>query len=229
MDDSRRLLFPAAGAGVGFTSSSPPENNNNHSNNSNVSAMLQLSKQEMREETGIESPEGEAEGSLGKKRRSSQSPEQEEMPQSHQMGSNYLLQSSSGSIPASHSSVPATFWMVSNGPAAGNNQPVGGSTGNGGGDPIWAIPSVGNYGNMYRNLGMTSGGGGGGSGIHFMNFGSPVALMGGNHHHNHQLGGNNVMNESNLGMLAALNAYRQIPASGVSESPAITGHGGGEQ
>ncbi|XP_028762126.1 transcription factor TCP14-like [Neltuma alba] len=218
VDDSRRILFP--GGAVGFSSSSNSSENssmNNFSSASNVNAMLQLSKQELREETGgrgggLESTTTETEGSLGKNRRSS--PEQE--PPQSQMGS-YLLQSSTGSIPSSHSSVPATFWMVSS--PAGNNQSIGSSGGgNGGsssGDPVWAIPSVGNYSNMYRGA-MSAG-----SGIHFMNFGSPMALMGGQ-----QLGGT-VMNESNLGMLAALNAYRQIPASGVSESPAITGHGGG--
>ncbi|KAK4261136.1 hypothetical protein QN277_004178 [Acacia crassicarpa] len=213
-DDSRRILFPENSS-----------MNNNFSSASNVNAMLQLSKQELREESGgggggLESTTTtESEGSLGKKRRSS--PEQDqELPQINNQIGSYLLQSSTGSIPASHSSVPASFWMVSNSPA-GNNQSIGSSGGSGnggsssgGGDPIWAIPSVGNYSNMYRGA-MSS------SGIHFMNFGSPMALMGGA-----QLGGT-VMNESNLGMLAALNAYRQIPTSGVSESPAITGHGGG--
>lgn len=216
MDDPRRILFP--GGAVGFSSSSSSSENssmNNFSSASNVNAILQLSKQELREETGgggggLESTPTETEGSLPKKRRS---PEQE-LSQS-QIGS-YLLQSSTGSIPASHSSVPATFWMVSS--PAGNNQSMGSSGSNSGsssGDPVWAIPSGGNYSNMYRGA-MP------GSGIHFMNFASPMALMGGQ-----QLGGT-VMNESNLGMLAALNAYRQIPSSGVPESPAITGHGGGE-
>lgn len=221
MDDSRRVLFPGA---VGFPSSNSSENSSmiNFNPASNVNAMLQQpAKQELpREETRGGSGGGrlelttttESEESLGRKRR----PPEQELSQS-QMGG-YLLQSSTGSMPASHSSVPATFWMVG---SPGNNQSMsgggggsGGNGGNSGGDPIWAIPSVGsNYSNMYRG-GMSSGG------IHFMNFGSAMPLVGG-----HQIGGT-VMNESNLGMLAALNTFRQIPANGVSESPAITGHGG---
>ncbi|KAF7809146.1 transcription factor TCP15 [Senna tora] len=183
MDDSRRILF-----------SSDNNNNNNNSsiisfnpsNNNNVNAILQQAKQE--QESRLElttTTTTESDESLGRKRRAAAG---EEAVSQSQMGGYNLLQSSTGSIPASNS-----FWMVSS--------PAGSSSG----DPIWAIPSN-NYGNMYRGGGM------------FMNFGSPMPLMG------QQLG----MNETNLGMLAALNAYRQIPVTGggVSEAPAITGNGG---
>ncbi|MCI23584.1 transcription factor TCP14-like [Trifolium medium] len=104
----------------------------------------------------------------------------------------------------------------------GNQGVNGGGNGN---DPIWAIPSVGNNG-LYRGA-MPS------NGIHFMNFASPMNLMPGS-----QLGsgivgggggggGSGIMAESNLSMLSAMNAYRQIHTNGMSESPGQH-HGGGD-
>ncbi|KAG5027995.1 hypothetical protein AAZX31_05G026600 [Glycine max] len=125
--------------------------------------------------------------------------------QQHQMGS-YLLQSSAGAIPASHA---ANIWMVAN---SNSNQVMSG-------DPIWTFPPVNNSA-LYRGT-MSSG-------LHFMNFPTPVALLpsqqlgssgnigavGGSSHNNH----NNNINEGHLSMLAGLSPYR--PVIGVSESQA---------
>lgn len=193
---------------------------------SNVNAMLQA-KHELREEEAAASGSGggfelvtaDSDGSLGRKRR----PEQE----LSQMGS-YLLQSNVGSLPASHASNTAAFWMVA---GHGGNQGVSGGGGASNGDPIWAIPSVGNSG-VYRGAVPAAAGG-----IHFMNFASPMmpfmpgsqlgsSLMGNG---GGGSGGSAFMGESNLGMLSALNGYRQNPANGLPESPtsARQHHGGG--
>ncbi|XP_027348575.1 transcription factor TCP15-like [Abrus precatorius] len=99
-----------------------------------------------------------------------------------------LSQSSTGSIPASNASVPASFWMMS------------------GCDSICAIPSVGNSG-LYK--GTVSNSNSSAGGIHFMNFASPMSLLPGQ-----QLGsGGAMLPESNLGIIASLNGYRPIPAN----------------
>ncbi|XAR50065.1 hypothetical protein NMG60_11004290 [Bertholletia excelsa] len=128
-----------------------------------------------------------------------------------QIGS-YLLQSSTGAMPASHASIPANFWMVTN----SGNQVMSG-------DPIWTFPSVNNSG-LYRGTGS--------SGLHFVNFPTPVALL-----PSQQLGagigggsgGGGGMSEGNLGLLAGLNPYR---AGGVSEpqgSGSHSHHGGDDR
>ncbi|KAK7309772.1 hypothetical protein RJT34_06766 [Clitoria ternatea] len=210
MEDSRRTMLEN-------TSSISAILNFNPIGNVNV---IQQAKQELREESGsggggggLELVASDSDGSIGRKRR----PEQE----LSQMGS-YLIQSSSGSLPASQPSNTAAFWMV----AGHGNQGGSGGGGSNGGDPIWAIPSIGNSG-VYRGAMSAP------SGIHFMNFASPVPLMPGGQLGSGMVGGGGgggaqLLSESNLGMLAALNAYRQIPANGVSESPASGGqhHGG---
>jgi hypothetical protein len=213
---------------MNVTADDSRRNNNMMENPSSLSAILNFNnvqnailqaKQELREENtasggggggGFELLGSDSDGSIGRKRRS----EQELLSQN--MGS-YLLQSNVGSLPSSHASNTAAFWMVT---GNGNQGVNGGSNGN---DPIWAIPSVGNNG-LYRAA-MPS------NGIHFMNFASPMNLMPGS-----QLGsgivgsgggGGGIMAESNLSMLSAMNAYRQIQTNGMSES---TGqhHGGGD-
>jgi hypothetical protein len=213
---------------MNVTADDSRRNNNMMENPSSLSAILNFNnvqnailqaKQELREENtasggggggGFELLGSDSDGSIGRKRRS----EQELLSQN--MGS-YLLQSNVGSLPSSHASNTAAFWMVT---GNGNQGVNGGSNGN---DPIWAIPSVGNNG-LYRAA-MPS------NGIHFMNFASPMNLMPGS-----QLGsgivgsgggGGGIMAESNLNMLSAMNAYRQIQTNGMSES---TGqhHGGGD-
>lgn len=141
------------------------------------------------------------------KRRST---EEEEQHLSQSVGS-YLVQSSAGSIVSSHSPIPATYLMVTN----PNSQIVSG------GESMWTFPS---NSNMYRgSMSMSSGG------LHFLNFPTPMALL------SQQGGigggsGGNIMNESHLSMLAALNAYRNMPSSAPAESsPGSTSHhhGGG--
>ncbi|KDO76111.1 hypothetical protein CISIN_1g014326mg [Citrus sinensis] len=145
-----------------------------------------------------------AEESLGRKRR----PEQHELSPQHQMG-NYLMQSSSAAVPASHAQIPANFWMVTN----SNNSVMSG-------DPVWTFPSVNNSAAaMYRGT-MSSG-------LHFMNFSTPLALL-----PSQQLGssisGSSGMNinegQLNMNMLAGLNPYRQVSGTGVSDSQASGSH-----
>ncbi|XP_022775793.1 transcription factor TCP15-like [Durio zibethinus] len=187
----RRILFP----GVALSS----EDSSNFPSSSSVNAFLQA-KQELRD-ASVDVVEA-ADTSMGKKRR----PEQQELSQ-NQMGS-YLIQSTTGSIPASHNPVPATFWMVTN----PSNQVISGS---GAGDPMWTFPSVSNYTNMYRGT-MSSG-------VHFMNFATPMALLPGQQLGSGIAAGGSVT-DSHLGVIAALNAYRPIPGTSVSESPASGSH-----
>ncbi|CAI9757532.1 unnamed protein product [Fraxinus pennsylvanica] len=91
----------------------------------------------------------EAEDSLGRKRRA----EQEMQPPHHNQMGTYLLQSTTGSMPASHASVPTNFWMIPN----SSNQGMGG-------DPIYNNAAA-----LYRGT-MSSG-------LHFMNFPTAVALL----------------------------------------------------
>lgn len=129
------------------------------------------------------------------------------MEQENQMGNTYLIQSSTGSIPASHSPIPATFWTVA---SPSSSQMMVGS------DNMWPFSSM---------SGSTIP-----SGVHFMNFPTPIALLPGQQTtHNNSVGG-----DSHLGMLAALNAYRPVPTGtgNISGSDQASGshhqhHGGG--
>ncbi|XVF85947.1 hypothetical protein PTKIN_Ptkin17bG0158500 [Pterospermum kingtungense] len=200
----RRVLFP------GFALS-PDEYSPNFPSSSSVNAFLQA-KQELGDTT-VDVKESEvAENTIiGKKRR----PDQQDLSQ-NQVGSS-LIQSSTGSIPASHNPVPPTFWTVTN----PRDQVASGS---GTGDPMWTFPSTGNYSTMYRGTTMSSG-------MHFMNFATPMALLPGQ-----QLGLSGIgdgaagsVTDSHLRVLAALNAYRTIQGTGVSESLAsgsLQHHGG---
>ncbi|EOY01975.1 hypothetical protein QUC31_013501 [Theobroma cacao] len=205
LDDSpaqqqhRRILFP----GVALSS----DDSLNFPSSSSMNAFLQA-KQELRD-TSVNVAE-EADTSMGKKRR----PDQHQDLSQNQVGS-YLLQSTTGSIPASHNPNPATFWMVTN----PSNQVISGS---GAGDPMWTFPSASNT-NMYRGT-MSSG-------VHFMNFATPMALLPGQQFGS-GIGAGGSVTDSHLGVLAALNAYRPIPGSNVSDSPARGSHqhhGGGDR
>ncbi|CAK9138080.1 unnamed protein product [Ilex paraguariensis] len=86
------------------------------------------------------------------------------------------------------------------------------------GDPIWTFPSVNNSAALYRGT-MSSG-------LHFMNFPTPVALL-----PSQQLGsgigssgggGGGGFGEVQLGMFGGLNPYRS--GGGVSESQASGSH-----
>ncbi|XP_009797014.1 transcription factor TCP15-like [Nicotiana sylvestris] len=205
----RRGLFP----GIGLSSDNSATTLLNFQTNLNPSMQLQT-KNELRDNS-IDLTETSQEDNLNRKRRSDLDLEQQHQ---QQMGS-YLLQSSTGTMPTSHSSIPANFWMVTN--PIPSNQVMGG-------DPIWPFQSVSNSGAaaaaLYRGT-MPSG-------LQFMNFPTPVALL-----PSQQLGGssggggggsNNGLGEGQLGMFAGLNSYR--PGGGVSESQASgshSHHGGG--
>ncbi|KAE8724820.1 Transcription factor TCP15 [Hibiscus syriacus] len=148
-----------------------------------------------------------ADTSIGKRRRA----EQQEL-QQNQMGS-YLIQSNAGSIPATLNPIPTTFWMVAN----PGNQVMGGS---GAGDPVWTFPSATST-NMYRGT-MSSG-------VHFMNFATPMTLLPGQQFGSGNGAAADSVTDTHLGMLASLNAYRPIPGTNPSESPAsgsLPHHGG---
>ncbi|KAK6117956.1 hypothetical protein DH2020_048293 [Rehmannia glutinosa] len=129
--------------------------------------------------------------------------------QHHQIGSSYLQQSTAaGVLPASHGSIPASFWMLAN--SSNNNYQD-----NSGGDPIWTLPSYG---------GTIS------SGPHFMNFPTPLSLLPGQ-----QLGGassgggGSGFGEGRMGMFSGLNHYNnRTGGGGVSASPTTGGSDGGE-
>jgi hypothetical protein len=214
----RRTLFP----GIGLSSSDNSSNNNTsmllnfQSNNLNLTTNMLQAKQELREGNAntnapsssttldlSETSGGEESMGGGRKRRTGS--EQDLSSIQHQMGS-YLLQSSAGSIPASHTQIPANIWMVAN----SNNQIMSG------GDPIWTFPSVNNSAAaLYRGAVSTSG-------LHFMNFPQPMALMPGQQLGNSSGGGggggggggninmNMNMNEGHLSMLAGLSPYRPV-------------------
>ncbi|CAM0944188.1 unnamed protein product [Alopecurus aequalis] len=119
------------------------------------------------------------------------------------------------------SQMPGTVWMVpSNSTPGGGAHPSGGNAGGGGsGESIWTFPQMGNAGAqaaVYRGSVP--------SGLHFMNFPAPMALLPGQ-----QLGlgpvggsgGGGGGGEGHMGILAALNAYRTQAAD------AAAGQGGG--
>ncbi|KAI3717768.1 hypothetical protein L1987_69587 [Smallanthus sonchifolius] len=191
----RRNLFPE----------NSPSNLLTFGSTMNLNQMLQA-KHEMRD-TNNPVELSETEESLRTKRRS---PAELDLSSPHQMG-NYLMQSSTGPMAASHPSVPANFWM-----AAGHQHQVMN------GDPIWTFPNVYNSGAVYR--GTVS------SGLHFMNFPTPVAVVPGQ-----QLGagsggnggGGGGYGEGQLNMLSGLNSYRTMFGPGSAESPASGSRGGG--
>ncbi|XP_039005347.1 transcription factor TCP14-like isoform X2 [Hibiscus syriacus] len=163
----------------------------NFQSSSNLNPMFQA-----KQESSMEISEAE-EGSITRKRRHEQ-----DLSSQHQKGS-YLLQSSTSAIPASHAHVPANFWMLTN----PSNQVMSG----GGVDPIWTFPSVNNSG-LYRGT-MSSG-------LHSMNFPTPMALLPGQ-----QLGSSSGISEGHLNMLAGLNPYRQVSGgTGISESQVSGSH-----
>ncbi|XP_062116493.1 transcription factor TCP14-like [Humulus lupulus] len=231
--------------GIGLSPSSENNNSSNNNNNNNSTAtllnfqspasavnfhpMLQA-KQELRDATtSLDFSESAGEdGMEGRNKRRQATAADQEL---NQMGS-YLMQSSgAGSVPASHhhhgGQIPANFWMVAN----SNSQVMSGHH-----DPIWAFnPSVQNSG-LYRGT-MSSG-------LHFMNFPPPFALL-----PSQQLGGSNDSGgggsgggggnnlsgggDGHLGMLTGLNPYRHLSGTGVSDSQASGSHshhgdGGGD-
>ncbi|KAI4343864.1 hypothetical protein L6164_011163 [Bauhinia variegata] len=214
----RRSLFP--GIGLSSDNSNSTSTLLNFQTNNLTSTMLQA-KQELRDGGAPSSSTlelSETVEGMGRKRRPSS--DHDLSSTQHQMGS-YLLQSSAGAIPASHAQIPPSIWMVTN----SSNQVMSG-------DPLWTFPPVNNSG-LYR--GNMS------SGLHFMNFPTPMALLPSQQLVSSGIGssgsgngsggsGNNINELGHLNMLAGLNPYR--PLMGVSESSQASGsqshHGGGD-
>ncbi|CAN4100425.1 unnamed protein product [Withania somnifera] len=204
----RRGLFQ----GIGLSSDrSATTLLNFQTGNSNPSNMNQFqAKQEMRDNS-LDLTETSIEESLNRKRRQDLDLQQHQNEQ--QMGSYMLQSSSSGTMPTSHSSIPANFWMLTN---TNNSQVLGG-------DPVWTFPSVNNSGAaLYRST-MSNG-------LHFMNFPTPVALLPTQQTQQFGVGGGGgsggggctLGGEGQLGMVTGLNPYRPCPD--VSESQASGSH-----
>ncbi|KAK4257188.1 hypothetical protein QN277_006809 [Acacia crassicarpa] len=207
----RRSFFP----GIGLSSDGGNSNTstllNFQSNSFSGGGMLQA-KQELRggsegggvpssTTTTLDLTEAEEVMAARKRRPTEQELSPSTSAQQYQMGS-YLLQSSAGAISTSHAQIPANIWMVTN----SNNQVMSG-------DPIWTFPSVNNSA-LYRGASMSSG-------LHFMNFPTPMALLPGQQLGSSGIGGGGGagnINEGHLSMLAGVSPYR--PVSGVSESQA---------
>ncbi|GMY26024.1 transcription factor TCP15 [Fagus crenata] len=218
-------LFPSTTSSEsGSGNSSMFLNFNSNVNNNNVTLHSHQGKQEsllVREAIGLDVSDSE-----GRIKRRSILDHQQELSQNNQMGS-YLLQSSnySGSMIN-----PGTFWMLTNPNPNSNPSSTTQVMSGGGHDPMWTFPSSGGgVGN--NNTNSTSGGMYRGSipmssGLHFMNFAPPMALL-----PSQQLGagiggggGGGTGTDSHLGMLAALNAYRPIVGGGAMESPTSGTH-----
>ncbi|KAI3985877.1 hypothetical protein MKX01_026663 [Papaver californicum] len=203
----RQNLF----AGSGFSSENPSSSLLNFAATSNMmNPNLLHAKQEFHE---MSSNTADHQGSIDRKNAISTSITSQQQ-QQHQMGS-YLSTNHGQQIPAA-----AAFWMVSN-PNNNNNQVM---NTNDNPPPMWPFPS------SVSNSNATHGGGSmstsSNSGLHFMNFATPLALL-----PSQQLGlgmglrSSGVTAEGHLGMLAALNAYSQAPVhasgggSGGSDDP----------
>lgn len=201
----RRSLFQ----GIGLSSDrSATTLLNFQSGNSNPNSLHQFQAKQEMPDNSLELTETSIEESLSRKRRQELDLQQQQNEQ--QVGSYLLQSSSSGTMPTSHSSIPANFWMLTN----NNTQVLGG-------DPVWTFPSVNNSAAaLYRST-MSSG-------LHFMNFPTPVALLPTQQFGGGGGGSNTLGGEGQLGMVTGLNPYR--PCSGVSESQASgshSHHGGG--
>lgn len=193
IEESQRRIFGLSSETNSYSAVQPFNFANNYMNLTS----LFNAKQELRD-TCLENEEG----TIGRKRR----PDDEDLSLENQMGSgNYMLQSSSGSIPASSQvqTPSATFFMLTN-PNPSTHLI------NGGVDPMWTFQSAmnpNNSTNMYRSgdSSVTN------SGLHFMNLHTPMALL-----PSQQLGlgngtgGGAAMPDGHLGMLAALNSFRPI-------------------
>ncbi|XP_057495116.1 transcription factor TCP15-like [Actinidia eriantha] len=88
------------------------------------------------------------------------------------------------------------------------------------GDSMWPLPSSSSSSSNFYRGGLST------SGLHFVNFPTPMALLPGNH----QLGtgidgsGGGVVMDGHLGMLAALGAFRPPPGTGGSKSQGSEHH-----
>ncbi|KAM7251229.1 hypothetical protein ACFE04_023112 [Oxalis oulophora] len=188
------------------TATSSEDHNHNHNHHQSFTSMLQA-KQELRDGLSNNSTNTNV---SDLKRRAHES----ELSQSQNQFGNYLIQSTAGSIQSPiQAAAAAPFYMVTNNPISTSNitshHNQAGTVNVMNGDPMWTF---GNANNMYR----TAAAGSVSSGVHFMNFAAPMALM------SSQGAGIGGLTDSHLGVLASLNAYRPIPTGGG-------GRGGGNE
>ncbi|RLN11353.1 transcription factor TCP15-like [Panicum miliaceum] len=178
-----------------------------------------------------------ASSDLSRKRRWEQEMQQQQQQQQHQQQQQYQQQMAG----YTQSQMPGTVWMV---PSSSAQAAAAAAGGGGGSESIWTFPQAASGGGattLYRGVPA--------SGLHFMNFPAPMALLPGGQ----QLGlgqaqaaggsdngGGSGGGEGHMGILAALNAYRAQAASdaaaaqngaegGSSQHHPQHGHGGGER
>ncbi|CAN6246111.1 unnamed protein product [Urochloa humidicola] len=198
------LGFPSAAEGPASSSSSPsPLLFNFHSGS-----------------VGLDVQPSPSAADISRKRRWEQEIQQQAQQQQQQQAQAQAQQQYQQQMAGyTQSQMPGTVWMV---PSSGNTQggaPASGGGGGGGGggsgESIWTFPQMGSAAAVYRGSVP--------SGLHFMNFPAPVALLPGQ-----QLGlgsgsgGGGAGGEGHMGILAALNAYRAQAATDPS-----AGQGGG--
>ncbi|KAG8076353.1 hypothetical protein GUJ93_ZPchr0006g45299 [Zizania palustris] len=120
------------------------------------------------------------------------------------------------------SQIPGTLWMV---PSSNAQTGGGGGGGGGGGDSIWTFPQSASGGatTVYRGVP---------SGLHFMNFPAPMALLpSGQQVGLSQVSGNGGGGgggEGHMGILDALNAYRTTQAAAPPDAGRTPGQNGAE-
>ncbi|RLM78280.1 transcription factor TCP14 [Panicum miliaceum] len=121
--------------------------------------------------------------------------------------------------------VPSSNSTQGGAPSGGGG---GGSGGGGSGESIWTFPQMGSAAAaaaVYRGSVP--------SGLHFMNFPAPVALLPGQQLGLGTVGSGGGGGEGHMGILAALNAYRTQaatdPAAGQGGGGSTGGGGSGQQ
>nr|XP_027097019.1 transcription factor TCP15-like isoform X1 [Coffea arabica] len=207
----RRIFYP----GVSLSSA---ENNNSSmsfnfpSESMNVNDMLHA-KQEVRDQAACLDVSD---------RRIKRRPDEEDLTCLQNHIGNYMVQSSSGSIAASHQGQvqAAAFLMVTNNPSnTSTSQLIRGP------DSLWTFPSSmtgTNHNLLHRGGGASMSS----NGLHFMNFPTSMALLPGVHGANNG-GGSSGVFEGQSGMIAGLNSLRPaVPGGGASEANL---HLGGEE
>ncbi|KAG8072395.1 hypothetical protein GUJ93_ZPchr0006g41350 [Zizania palustris] len=151
---------------------------------------------------------------------------EQEMQQQHQQQQQQQYQQQMAGY--TQSQMPGTVWMVPSNSTQGGGPSGGGGGGGGGGsgESIWTFPQMSSAAAaaaVYRGTVPT--------GLHFMNFPSPMALVPGQ-----QLGlgpvgggGGGGGGEGHMGILAALNAYRTQAATDAASEQGGAGGGGTSQ
>ncbi|KAE8816718.1 TCP transcription factor [Hordeum vulgare] len=158
---------------------------------------------------------------LSRKRRWEQEMQQQQQQQQQHQQQQQQQQYQQQMAGYTQSQMPGTVWMVPSNNTQGGGAPSGGGAG-GSGESIWTFPQVGSVGAsaaVYRGSVP--------SGLHFMNFPAPMALLPGQQLGLGPVGGSGGGaggSEGHMGILAALNAYRTQAAD---TAPGQGGGGGG--